>query len=311
MEKNRKIQILGRIMNKNSFLIRVFIVLTAIILSIPLYIILYSYMPEIKISVNSNVHFRVDHILVFILVFLCVWFLVRLLRVFIMILALLTLLILSINFFLDAYSYDDIYTDYKSLVFYLIHEPVKVPFIPESASFRNAKSIKKAIDYQDTKVRNYAVGISVEHFNDLRYEQRLKKVLRYFSIFKVINNKWNYVSDPSNEEYYAAASETIDHLSGDCDDYAIVMAACIKAVGGEARLVRTEGHLYPEVLVCSSRDFEIINLLIRELFEKETEAKLIYFHEDKNGNIWLNFDYTDRYPGGEFMNERIINILYI
>ena len=79
------------------------------------------------------------------------------------------------------------------------------------------------------------------------------------------------------------------------------------AVGGEARIVRTVGHLYPEVKICHKQDLVKYNLLIRQLFE--TEGKDIFFHEDEDGYIWLNFDYTDRYPGGKFMNQKIIGIL--
>ena len=53
-----------------------------------------------------------------------------------------------------------------------------------------------------------------------------------FPFFKEIKSKWQYVPDPKLEEYYAPATETYYHLSGDCDDYSIFMASCILAVGG-------------------------------------------------------------------------------
>ena len=52
-------------------------------------------------------------------------------------------------------GFKEVYYDYKSMIVYLIEEPVKVPFLPESAAFRNAAKIRKAITYNDPKVRNF------------------------------------------------------------------------------------------------------------------------------------------------------------
>ena len=63
---------------------------------------------------------------------------------------------------------------------------------------------------------------------------------------------WKYVNDPKGFEYFSPASETIKlKLSGDCDDFAIVMAATLQAIGANTRVVMAygekSGHAYAEV----------------------------------------------------------------
>ena len=88
------------------------------------------------------------------------------------------------------------------------------------------------------------------------------------------------------------------------------MAACIKAIGGVPRLVRTNGHLYPELLIGTKKDLESINYLVkRKLFKHESKDNTLKYHIDENNQVWLNLDYTAKYPGGRFMSEKIIGVL--
>jgi transglutaminase-like putative cysteine protease len=134
-----------------------------------------------------------------------------------------------------------------------------------------------------------------------------------------VNDKWNYVYDPQNEDYYSKASETIgqldfdDSFKGDCDDHALLIAACIKAVGGEVRLIKTKvvlkdgrkvGHLYPEVKFGNVKDLETVVYLIKTIFFKDkTINKNINYYQDTKGFIWLNYDYNDSYPGGAYQSD--------
>ena len=88
-------------------------------------------------------------------------------------------------------------------------------------------------------------------------------MIQCFAVFKEINTRWNYVNDPKGQEYIAYASESLQHFSGDCDDHAILMTACIKAIGGTARIIHTGGHLYPEMLIGNKNDlgFTVVRVL--------------------------------------------------
>ncbi|HPD65790.1 MAG TPA: transglutaminase [Bacteroidia bacterium] len=283
--------------------------LAALILSLPFFAIVYQYVPEITLQAGVDHILRLDHALTAIVVILIIRGLIEVFKRVVAGIVLMCFIFLTINLFFNKYSYLDVYHDYKSMFIYLLESPVQVPFIPESASFKNGNKIRAAVVPDNPSVRNFAVVISKKHFNDPYYFRRYGKVIQYFSVFKEINQRWQYVFDPANNEYYAPAYESIIHLSGDCDDYSITMASCIEAIGGDARIIRTEGHLYPEVKICQKQDFVKYNLLIRQLFAEESKGKAIYYHLDADDNIWLNFDYTDHYPGGKFMNTKIIGIL--
>ena len=88
------------------------------------------------------------------------------------------------------------------------------------------------------------------------------------------------------------------------------MAACVKSIGGTPRLIHTDGHIYPEILIGSKKDLEkIIYLIKQELFVNESKKQVIHYHIDERNQIWLNLDYTAKYPGGPFMHEIILGAL--
>lgn len=100
------------------------------------------------------------------------------------------------------------------------------------------------------------------------------------------------------------------YFSGDCDDHSILMAACVRAIGGTPRLIHTKGHIYPEILIGSMEDLEKVNYLIKnELFPRESANKQLHYHIDERGQVWMNLDYTAKYPGGPFLFEEILGAL--
>jgi hypothetical protein len=176
--------------------------------------------------------------------------------------------------------------------------------------FPNKSKVIDAIQYDNPKVRSFALMATTKNFNDLKEYGDYRTIIQCFAVFKEINSRWNYVSDPKGKDYIATASESLRYLSGDCDDHSILMAACIKSIGGIPRLIHTDGHIYPEILIGSRKDFEAINYLIKkELFVEESKGQTIHYHIDERNKIWLNLDYTAHYPGGPFMHEAILGAL--
>jgi len=176
------------------------------------------------------------------------------------------------------------------------------------------KEVLKAIDYSNPVVRDFAVQAVNKSF---RKEQRRINdtnawlLVQCLAVFKEIESKWNYVSDPANEEYFAKASESTRLLAGDCDDYSILMAGAIKSIGGTTRLVYIKGHIFPELLIGKKENMQMAGTLItHDLFPLETKNKKLNYQEDEKGNIWLNLDYTAHYPGGKFMGNQVIEYIY-
>jgi len=283
------------------------------ILSMPMFILLYKYFPVLQIG-----SIRLDHIILFLSIFFITYYLLKKLRLLVYITLIAGLVLLTITNFSGIYTLDNLYHDYSELLYDLSENSLRQKFEIQETHFKREKELREAIDYKNPEVRNYAASIAVKYFQEEAHLSKSRRWVQFFSVFKEIYGKWKYVYDPVDEEYYSTASHTIgqldydDFFKGDCDDYSIMMASAIKAIGGEIRLVRTVveqsqgrvGHLYPEVKFGDSKDLEIVVYLIKNVFFKEeSKGKSIFYYEDSKGFVWLNFDYNDAYPGGKYLSE--------
>jgi len=293
------------------------LIVIVLLMVFPLFIIIYNHVPPFHFP---GTDLRIDHVLTFIIVFLSVYYLARRIRHMLFLCfatGIFTMIVLS---FIGRYSFGEVIKDYRSFLYSINQSAIRFEFEeevdPDDMIFPKAGEFRNAVDYKNPLVRNYAAEIAVMHFERYATGNNLR-VVQFFSIFKEIRKRWRYVFDPVDGDYFAKASETVMQLrsdgkfKGDCDDYSILMGACIKAVGGEVRLVRTQvdvggmsmGHVYPEVLVGNQKDLENINYLVKEvLFVKESEGKPLFYHVDVNHKVWLNFDYNDHYPGGKYQS---------
>jgi hypothetical protein len=127
-------------------------------------------------------------------------------------------------------------------------------------------------------------------------------ILMSFNVFRELSTpKWKYINDPPNRELFRPVRETIKTHSGDCDDYAICLAACMKRSGACARIVHAKHHLYPQLYVGHPKDKEKIVQAIRKMFPTARNRK-IHFSVDAD-KLWLNMDYSASHPGGEFISD--------
>lgn len=276
-----------------------------ILIAIPLCIIVHQNL------IDPEWPFHLDRILIFIIIIVAIQLVLRLLK---------TVLIICIFFYLIAllygsvfgnYGFNAVYEDYRSMVYTMADDanPQDI-IISKLLPFPNKSKIIAAVDYDNPLVRNFALMATTKYFRDIKGYHKQRLMIQCFAVFKEIKNRWNYVNDPKGREYIAAASESLQHFSGDCDDHAILMAAAIRAVGGTPRIIHTGGHLYPEMLVGTKADLETANYLIKEvLFVQESRGKEVHYHIDERGQVWLNLDYTATYPGGPFMSEEILGAL--
>ena len=94
--------------------------------------------------------------------------------------------------------------------------------------FPNKSKIINAIEYQNPKIRNFAVMATTKHFKDIKGYSDYRTIIQCFAVFKEINSRWNYVSDPKARIILHTATESLLYFSGDCDDHSILMAAASK-----------------------------------------------------------------------------------
>lgn len=277
-----------------------------ILIAIPVFIIIHQNI------IDPNWYFHIDRILLFLLVVVAIQLVLRLMKTIIILCIALYLMALIYGSLFGNYGFNSVFEDYRSMVYSMSEDPNPQDIIiSKLLPFPNKSKILNAIEYDNPKVRNFALLATTKYFRNVKGYSEYRRQIQSFAVFKEIQRRWNYVSDPKGKEYIARATESLIHFSGDCDDHAILMAACVRAVGGTPRLIHTGGHIYPEVLIGNkTADLEAINYLIKEvLFKQESKGKEIHYHIDERGQIWLNLDYTATYPGGPFMSEEILGAL--
>ncbi len=283
----------------------VFILILNILITIPFFIILHQQI------LDPEWFFHTDRILLFLIILLVIHLILSLLKTVLVVCIIAYILVLMISSLTGNYGLSEVSDSYKSMVYTMIENPnPENIIISKLLPFPNKSKILRAIDFENPKVRNFALLATTKHFKKIKGYQKYRMLTQCFAVFKEINQNWNYVNDPKGQEYFANASESLQHFSGDCDDHSILMAACIRAVGGTPRIISTTEHVYPEMLIGSKENFEAVHFLIKEvLFKSEIGSNELHYHQDEYGQIWLNLDYTAKYPGGRFMSEEILGAL--
>jgi hypothetical protein len=281
------------------------IFLLNILIAIPLFFIVHENI------IPLGWPFNFDRVLIIIFILIILQLILRLLRTLLIICMIGYVLVLFYGSLFGNYGFETVFEDYNSMVYTMSDNPYPQDVIVyKLLPFPNKTKIINAIEYQNARVRTFAIMATSKNFKNIKGYADYRTIIQCFAVFKEINKRWNYVSDPKNGDYIATASESLNYFSGDCDDHSILMAACVRAIGGTPRLIHTKGHIYPEILIGNKIDLETVNYLIKNiLFEKESYKKKLHYHIDERNQIWLNLDYTAKYPGGPFLFEEILGEL--
>ena len=168
------------------------------------------------------------------------------------------------------------------------------------------KNFKNAMDIESPITRKFSLHLAASYPGEYNIDQVCK-------IYNYIYKNWKYVSDPRGIDYYSKASLTINNdLTGDCDDFAILLATVIESVGGRARISSATNknrdvHAFTEVYFKEDPQiiYERINYHFQNVFELLfgiKKVKEINFTHDPKGGIWLNLDWNSKYPGGQYFD---------
>ncbi|MHC5202338.1 transglutaminase domain-containing protein [Myroides sp. LJL119] len=281
------------------------ILLLNILITIPIFIIIHQNI------IDPHWPWQLDRILLCIAIMGVLQYFLHLLKTILLIVIPVYLLVFSWASIFGGYGFSQVSDDYKVMIYNMIDSPKPQDIIlSKLLPFPNKTKIVKAVEYNNPYVRNFALLATTTHFKQTPNFSQNRQLIQSFAVFKEIRSRWNYVNDPKGREYIATASESLIHFSGDCEDYSVLMAASLKAIGATVRLIHTKGHMYPEMLIQNKAQLEQATYLIKEvLFTQESKNKQIFYHLDDKGQIWLNLDYTAMYPGGPFMSEEILGEL--
>ena len=110
-----------------------------------------------------------------------------------------------------------------------------------------------------------------------------------------VSDQWKYVNDPTRtgSDYYSLASRSISlGFAGDCDDFSIVMASLVAAVGGTPRIMFGKcgngGHAFAEVLIGDSDEWSKMKSLLRKHYGDSSRS---FRGHKKDGLYWLSLDW--------------------
>jgi hypothetical protein len=176
-----------------------------------------------------------------------------------------------------------------------------------------AGAVAKAFTPMDPLTRNTAAKIAASTQGPFHVEQVAE-------IWNTVRRAWRYVSDPDGQEYFATATETIQNgYVGDCDDFAIVLASMVSAIGGKARVVLMDGpeggHAYAEACVQGDPKQVAAALIAhyRTRWKSYLNGKIpttIAYRSSAECPIWLNLDWSSAVPGGAYAPERAAVAIY-
>ncbi len=169
---------------------------------------------------------------------------------------------------------------------------------------RDLIKLQEAIDITNPTTRGFALNLASKNEGPFNIDQ-------VCNVYSYIYENWKYVNDPRGIDYYSKASETIDNnLTGDCDDFAILMAATIESIGGKARInfvveENNTGHAFAEVYLNEDPNIvrERIDFHYQNFFQflfGISRVDIINFTPDEKQGIWLNLDWKSKYPGGSY-----------
>ncbi len=276
---------------------------------IPLGPFINRFIPPIQVG-----EWNLDLALSLLFAFLVIWLILRIFKPLVIPILLVVIGVLTWNAFTGNFSYGEMVDAYKTLVKrnWIMREKKQLDILSlapgevDNQLTKVAKRLRSRMAYKDSVVRNFAVKASLTYFKD--YYEKYGSNARFLSLFKYIRYHFQYVPDAKRDEYFATPRETIlNGLGGDCDDHAILMASCLRAIGGITRVVIIRGHAYPELYCGDKKGFEEMQSAIVQLFSDQS-IKRIYFHEH-DGAYWINMDYTALHPGGPYLNNDVLAVV--
>ena len=161
-------------------------------------------------------------------------------------------------------------------------------------------SIPEAVVPNQPCVRDFSVSLVKEkqgsYSNRTRGLPSKEGLKQICSMHKYLASSWKYISDPTmiRNDYYSPANRTIAlGLAGDCDDFSILNASCVEAIGGITRIVGGfcdgGGHAWAEVLIGDKSDWDRAVNIIRQ--EYEDAYKKLEPNIDEEGLYWLSLDW--------------------
>ncbi|HEU4497642.1 MAG TPA: transglutaminase, partial [Flavobacterium sp.] len=137
----------------------VIIFMLNILIAVPLFIIIHQNI------IDPDWYFQIDRILLFIALLAIIQLVLRLLRTVIIVCIALYLIALVFGSLFGDYGFNSVFEDYRSMVYAMSEDPNPQDLIiSKLLPFPNKSKILSAIEYDNPKVRNFALLATTKHF---------------------------------------------------------------------------------------------------------------------------------------------------
>lgn len=234
-------------------------------------------------------------------------------RITILLILTVLVVLLIVVFIFNSFAKNNLVKSSEKSTNRVIENQVEELQIEKTKEAINLEKIITAVDVQNETTRNYAVNLASKFPGNYNIDQVCK-------IYDYVLKNWKYVNDPRGFEFFSSASNTIKtNLSGDCDDFAILIGALLQSVGGRVRISfatnSSGGHAFTEVYFKDNPKNikNAINKHYQDFFDKllgVSKVDNINYRKDSDGGFWLNLDWTSKYPGGKYYDWNQCTIYY-
>ena len=137
----------------------VIIFILNILIAIPVFIILHQNL------INPNWPLNIDRVVLFLMMIVIIQIILRYLRTIILFCIILYLLILIYGSTIGNYGFNSVFEDYNSIMYTMSDNPFPQDIIiAKLLPFPNKSKIINAIEYQNPKIRNFAVMATSKYF---------------------------------------------------------------------------------------------------------------------------------------------------
>lgn len=262
------------------------------IITLPVFLILKNVLPDL----NWPIH--LDSIILFILIWGGLSLLISPFKKLVYLLVFIIVLVLLYGSVFGEYGIGRFVTDYRNLISNMKESDAPISTLKEALTpdntYKYQAIVEKVNVFESVGNKSNALANSFNFYIDEYPEY--ENIIKCLSVFKETKAQWVYIKDL--DVYHADAIESLESMSGDIDDYAILMCALIKSIGEEVRIKNVDGVFHPELCIGSKKDKSRVKSLIKtDLFLKESKNQEIEFESDAEGRIWLSLSYYGDFPG--------------
>ncbi len=194
--------------------------------------------------------------------------------------------------------------------------------VPVLSTERYAEEFDSRVEPENPIVHHEALLLAEKYPGNLTIDQ-LCYIYDYLINGNDSINGWSYVHDPRGIDYYEYANESLQIGkkggcvgAGDCDDFAILMAALVESIGGTSRIIfahnKDTGHAFTEVYLGRDNGGNSqIESIISWLMQEFDTDKIYTSINTTTKDVWLNLDWQADHPGGAFYSADIYTPIFI